>query len=149
MLCLIPQSTATTFIGFPFPKTLVSCRVEGHRKERSTPFVDRKQIWCELVYCTRPIWYNGEVKYNSWQQLPWLRPLLSGFSGWGRISQQAAHQIQSSPKLCPEEDSQWQWVINQSISKRSSSSDLCIYSTLSLIILVSILVSIPNSAGIF
>lgn len=24
MLCLIPQSTATTFIGFPFPKIFIS-----------------------------------------------------------------------------------------------------------------------------
>lgn len=36
------------------------------------------------------------------QPLLWLRPLLPGFSGWGHISEQAAHQIQSSPKLFPE-----------------------------------------------
>lgn len=38
--------------------------------------------------------------------IPLLRLLLPGFSGWGRISRQVAHQIQSFPKLCPEEKPQ-------------------------------------------
>lgn len=55
----------------------------------------------------------GKKKQYQLQLLPWLKPLLQGFSGWGRISQQVARQIQSLPKLCPEEKCQGKYIVSE------------------------------------
>lgn len=73
----------------------------------------KELTYIHLVYdCIKitKILFNGSMQdfcaHICRQPLPWLKPQLPGFSGWGQLSQQAAHQIQSSPKLYPGEKSQ-------------------------------------------
>lgn len=81
MLCLIPQSTATTFIGFPFPKIFISYKRNITRVFTDTcgQRKDRTDIW-DVTPCTSeaslsinppqlPRWYSWPRHLSSAGQL--------------------------------------------------------------------------------
>lgn len=68
-------------------------------------------------------------KQYQLQLLPWLKPLLQGFSGWGQISQQVARQIQSLPKLCPEEKCQGQHIVSEWTASNQRNKDIYLLCT--------------------